>query len=150
MNWLKPHRIDVKPFYLYRTDDVSGVSGTGVVAVGVVLPSGKAVMEWNSKWPTVTIFNSIDHIVAIHGHGGRTQLKSGVPAEHPPTGKLQTMLRRLAAKFAVERPIPQAHLSVHENPPIRPTIKGDDSLTQFFSQSRWSAGIRALPLSLSD
>lgn len=43
------------PFYLVRHQDVSGVSGTGIVAYGVVLPSGQAVMAWNSRFKTVTI-----------------------------------------------------------------------------------------------
>jgi hypothetical protein len=65
------------PFYLYRKRDVSGVSGTGVVAVGVVLPSGKAVLEWCSRWPTVTLFHSVDQILRIHGHGGATEVRWG-------------------------------------------------------------------------
>lgn len=69
----------VQPFYLYRHEDVSGVSGTGIVAIGVVLPSGHAVMEWQSRWPTVTIFQTIEHVERIHGHGGRTHIGWGIP-----------------------------------------------------------------------
>lgn len=70
-------------FYLDRSDDVGGVSGTGVVAVGVVLPSGRCVLEWCSRWRTVTVFDSLGDIQAIHGHGGRTVLRYGLP---PPLG----------------------------------------------------------------
>ncbi len=69
----------VRPFYLHRSVDTSGVSGTGIVAVGAVLPSGKAVLEWRSRWRTVTIFESVDQIILIHGHGGRTLLHWGEP-----------------------------------------------------------------------
>ena len=83
-------RTAVRPFYLYRREDVSGVSGTGIVAVGVILPSGHAVMEWCSRWPTVTIFQSIEQVERIHGHGGRTSIGWGVPprtiANLPQTG----------------------------------------------------------------
>lgn len=84
------------PFYLYRRRDVSGVSGTGVVAVGVVLPSGKAVLEWCSRWPTVTLFHSIDQILRIHGHGGETEVRYGpVPdSEDPPAGPSALFLPR--------------------------------------------------------
>ncbi len=71
--------LQVRPFYLHRMIDASGVSGTGIVAVGAVLPSGKAVLEWRSRWKTVTVFESVDQVIRIHGHGGRTQLLWGDP-----------------------------------------------------------------------
>lgn len=67
------------PFYLLRDEDVSGVSGTGIVAYGVVLPSGRAVMEWNSRWQTITVFSSLDQVRRIHGHEGRTKVCLGTP-----------------------------------------------------------------------
>ena len=39
-----PPRLRV--FHLLRDEDPSGVSGVGRVAVGVVFPSGKVVLEW--------------------------------------------------------------------------------------------------------
>jgi hypothetical protein len=36
----------LRVFQLMRDEDVSGVSGVGRVAVGVVFPSGKVVLEW--------------------------------------------------------------------------------------------------------
>jgi hypothetical protein len=69
------------PFFLLRHEDVSGTSGTGVVAYGVVLPSGKAVMEWNSRWQTITIFDSLQQVRRLHGHGGRTEVCLGFPEE---------------------------------------------------------------------
>lgn len=85
-----------QPFYLMRTEDQSGVSGTGIVAIGVVLPSGKAVMEWCSKYKTITVFESVRQIERIHGHGGRTTVIFGLPtsASPPyPSQRLLTMLR---------------------------------------------------------
>ena len=35
----------LKRFLLVRTEDVSGVSGTGVVAEGVMFPSGVVLMD---------------------------------------------------------------------------------------------------------
>ncbi|WP_411955519.1 hypothetical protein ACKXGF_07400 [Alkalibacillus sp. S2W] len=62
-------------FYLLRNDDETGVSGTGIVATGVVLPSGKAIMEWLSEHTSVAIYESIEELEAIHGHNGRTVVK---------------------------------------------------------------------------
>lgn len=67
----------IKPFYMVRREDVSGTSGTGIVAVGVVMPSGKCVVEWLSTETTDTIFESLDQIERIHGHDGRTEIKMG-------------------------------------------------------------------------
>lgn len=65
-------RLEIRPFYLHRAVDASGISGKGRVAVGVLMPSGKAVLEWGSRWKTVTVFQSIDQVIRIHGHGGDT------------------------------------------------------------------------------
>ena len=41
-------------FELHRDDDVSGVSGTGVVAEGVLFSSGRVALEWLSAWLPTT------------------------------------------------------------------------------------------------
>lgn len=65
-----------KPFCLYRRQDVSGVSGTGVVAVGCEFPDGLVVLRWTSAWPTSVVFHErgIESVKAIHGHDGRTEV----------------------------------------------------------------------------
>jgi hypothetical protein len=90
--WRTPPN-SIRPFYLHRIVDASGVSGTGVVAVGVVLPSGKAVLEWCSRWKTVTIFESVHQIERIHGHGGRTILHWGLPPKEPKPASFLELLR---------------------------------------------------------
>lgn len=68
----------LRRFYLNRVRDESGVSGTGVVAVGVVMPSGHAVMEWTSTRtgiPGFEFHTTIENVEAIHGHGGATEVK---------------------------------------------------------------------------
>ena len=79
--WGEGRRPAIRPFYLDRREDVSGVSGKGVVAVGVVLPSGKCVLEWRSRLRTVTVFESVDQVTRIHGHDGRTVLCWGYPPQ---------------------------------------------------------------------
>lgn len=61
-------------FYLYRGDDVSGVSGRGRVAFGVRFPDGVAVMRWcvPGKPSGTTVYDSIADLEQIHGHDGKT------------------------------------------------------------------------------
>lgn len=59
-------------FRLRRTEDVSGVSGTGIVAEGVVLSNGKCVLSWLTRYTSVAVYDDLATLVAIHEHGGRT------------------------------------------------------------------------------
>lgn len=61
-------------FELHRDRDLSGISGTGVVADGVVFPSGYAVVCWRGDRPSVVVWpNGIADPEFIHGHGGATR-----------------------------------------------------------------------------
>ena len=68
----------MKTFKFYRTKDVSGVSGTGYVAEGVVFDSGKVAISFYPVKPTyvssVIVFNSMDDVEKIHGHDGATEI----------------------------------------------------------------------------
>jgi hypothetical protein len=67
----------LKRFELVRHHDVSGVSGTGVVAEGVLFSSGRVALEWTSEWPTSVVFHhrGMEAVEAIHGHGGQTEIR---------------------------------------------------------------------------
>ena len=73
----------IQEFHLQRVVDESGISGTGVVARGCVLPSGLAVMEWLSFHSSVTFFRQLSDIEAIHGHDGKTLVVMGPPPVTP-------------------------------------------------------------------
>ena len=64
----------MKIFYLNRTEDESGISGTGRVAQGFVFDNGKVAVTWLSEHPSVTVYDSIGEVHAIHGHGGKTEV----------------------------------------------------------------------------
>jgi len=66
--------MSVKEFYLNRVEDESGVSGTGRIAQGVILDNGKVALTWLSEHPSVTIYDNIGEVRAIHGHAGKTEL----------------------------------------------------------------------------
>lgn len=64
----------MRRFYLQRHNDISGVSGTGRVAEGVLFDDGVAVIRWISDKPSTVIWNSLDDAMDIHGHNGNTSL----------------------------------------------------------------------------
>lgn len=59
-------------FQLIRREDETGISGTGVVAYGVLFPDGKAVLRWDTKVNSTVFYDSVADLDAIHGHGGKT------------------------------------------------------------------------------
>ena len=64
-------------FVLMRDEDVTGVSGTGVVAEGVHWTEADVVaLRWTSAWPTSVVFHErgISSVEAVHGHGGKTRI----------------------------------------------------------------------------
>lgn len=67
----------IKTFLLVRDVDVSGVSGVGVVACGVVFPTGKAVLNWTTDISSVAIYDSLEDLIFIHGHDGKTRVVFG-------------------------------------------------------------------------
>lgn len=62
-------------FQLHRDFDPSGVSGTGVVADGVIRPDGVAVIFWRGDHPSLVFWPrgmvSIEH---VNCHGGDTRV----------------------------------------------------------------------------
>lgn len=63
----------MKRFQLVRDVDVSGVSGTGIVAEGVVWDNNKATVHWFGARQSIVQWDSIEDAIAIHGHGGATR-----------------------------------------------------------------------------
>jgi len=62
----------MKTFDLLRREDESGVSGTGLVAEGVEFTDGTVAIRWKSDMACTGIYDSIEHVVHIHGHEGKT------------------------------------------------------------------------------
>lgn len=62
-------------FVLYRIEDASGVSGTGMVAFGCVFPDGHVTTRWNSDVAQTCVWDSLEHVEAVHGHGGKTRIE---------------------------------------------------------------------------
>jgi hypothetical protein len=62
----------MRRFYLRRLEDETGISGTGLVTEGVMFTDGSCAMRWMTDRSSVAIYASIEDVVAIHGHGGKT------------------------------------------------------------------------------
>lgn len=63
-------------FVLDRRRDVSGVSGTGLVAEGVVWSDGAVALRWPGDNPTTVAFETgIEGVEAVHGHAGATTVR---------------------------------------------------------------------------
>lgn len=62
-------------FVVIRDEDVSHVSGTGLVCEGVEFSDKHAAIHWLGKWPLTTPHqDGVVSIKAIHGHENKTRL----------------------------------------------------------------------------
>ena len=62
-------------FELYRHSDITGLTGTGVVAWGAQWPDGTASLRWGGKHPSTVAWANVERIIAVHGHQGSTELR---------------------------------------------------------------------------
>ncbi len=73
----------MKTFNLVRTEDVSGISGTGVVGEGCVFHDGKVALHWFGSVHSIEIHDSLEDLLTIHGHGGLTTVEWDKPPSEP-------------------------------------------------------------------
>lgn len=60
---------------MHRHEDVSGISGTGLVAWGVEFPDGSVVTRWCVSDVRQTCnWVSMADVEFVHGHGGLTEI----------------------------------------------------------------------------
>jgi len=71
---MSSHNQGIRIFRLQRDDDASGVSGTGVVAEGVIFSNTKVVLSWLTIHKSIAVYDSLAEMLAIHGHEGRTKI----------------------------------------------------------------------------
>jgi len=75
--------VSTRRFYLVRHEDITGISGTGVVAEGIEFSDGLVVMRWLPAGtsrpevvkPTTVLHDDIDSVIGLHGHNGATQVE---------------------------------------------------------------------------
>ncbi|MEV5449992.1 hypothetical protein [Streptomyces sp. NPDC052535] len=87
-----------RPFVLRRDRDISDVSGTGIIADGVLFPDGHAAIHWRGRWPLTTPHpDGMDSIIAIHDHGGRGDLHVVWPDQATVRSRFRSDLAELFA-----------------------------------------------------
>jgi len=81
----KKKKISFRRFELVRYEDETGISGFGKIAEGVQFSSGKCVIAWIREIPSVTVYDTVDQVISIHGHDGKTELRwiDTPPLPHP-------------------------------------------------------------------
>jgi hypothetical protein len=62
-------------FVLDRKVDISGVSGTGIVAQGVEFDNGKCAVTFvRGPVCSVICYDSLEDVLRVHGHDNTTEL----------------------------------------------------------------------------
>ena len=62
-------------FVLNRREDITGVSGTGIVAEGCLFSTGWVALTWLTEINSLVFYPSIENVQYIHGHGGHTTIE---------------------------------------------------------------------------
>lgn len=88
-------------FILQRTEDESGVSGTGLVAEGVEFTSGIVALTWLSPHRSIEINESMRTVEELHGHGGKTEIV-WIDDEDAPQAPKPKRKSRKSMKEAIE------------------------------------------------
>jgi len=61
-------------FELHRDRDVTGYSGTGIVADGVEFDDGICVLHWRGNDRSTVVWVNLPALVKVHCHDGATRL----------------------------------------------------------------------------
>ena len=82
----------LRRFHFERLEDASGVSGCGKVAEGCLFTdTGEAVVHWLGNHGSINVYHSIDDILYVHGHEGRTRIVFDDPQ---PTNEAKEELKK--------------------------------------------------------
>lgn len=66
---------DHRRFYLQRDTDITGISGTGRIADGVLWADGTVSLRWRSSTPKIDFADGgMATIESVHCHGGATRI----------------------------------------------------------------------------
>jgi len=65
---IKNHGQGLRRFVVIRSVDVSGISGTGIVAEGVQFSAGRVVLIWLLEHSSSGIYDNLFDLLFIHSH----------------------------------------------------------------------------------
>lgn len=66
--------VRMRRFLLNRTEDISGVSGSGIVAQGVQFDNEFCALTWLHELTSIAFYQNIEDLEKIHGHNGATKI----------------------------------------------------------------------------
>lgn len=142
-----------QPFALERARDVTGISGEGIVATGVIWPDSRAAMRWSVPCPPpgyhsrvsqLELLDNVDEVEGVHGHGGSTRLRRRDPAV--PCVDLGMALFGIVAWYGPRSRV--THWGVRWDCGPAVTWRADPLLTPRIEQ--WPAGAAAAYAELGD
>ena len=64
----------MRRFHLVRDQDITGVSGIGIVAEGVLFSTGWVALTWLTAVNSLVFYPTIGNVEHIHGHNGATRI----------------------------------------------------------------------------
>ena len=65
----------MRRFVLNRVTDATGVSGTGIVAEGVMWGDGTCALRWRTASKSTAVYECMADLETIHGHNGDTRIE---------------------------------------------------------------------------
>ncbi|MEV6836796.1 hypothetical protein AB0N17_20190 [Streptomyces sp. NPDC051133] len=97
-------------FFFRRNEDVTGISGEGHIADGVLWPDGTVSLRWRGPHPKIDFCDrGIDTAEFVHGHGGSTQIVFiDQPGDIPAIGEpaAAPLVLRRVLEHALRKPVP--------------------------------------------
>jgi len=71
-------------FVFIRDEDETGISGEGLVVMGVRYPDRRCHYRWMTEYATDQIADDMGTLFRVHGHGGKTRIvflddENGIP-----------------------------------------------------------------------
>ncbi len=66
--------MSIRRFNLIRKDDLTGISGVGIIAEGAEYSNGSVALTWLTPHWSGAWFISIHEVKHIHGHNGKTKV----------------------------------------------------------------------------
>lgn len=64
----------MRRFVLVRDVDHTGMSGTGLVAEGVVWSDDSATVRWRGERSSLVHWRCLEDVESVHGHDGTTRV----------------------------------------------------------------------------
>lgn len=65
----------MKYFIMERFEDISKISGLGIIAEGIIWSDGTVAYRWLSDIATTVIAENIETVEMLHGHDGKTKIR---------------------------------------------------------------------------